>query len=297
MGKQFLRWRIQTTIAACTLAAVAAAQPNARNIMKIRLLPALCLLAGMAHADTTVRVDVVTDPDTRLTSLTTRSFEPSIGHTFTDSSHASAYLTGILGRDESYLDVVYSGDGWRYFDSAHDADGSALPFAALDRHVAGSGHIIEHFHVGLSRAFLQNHISQGANISFAGKSESIIVALPAVFIHDYLEESDKAMSTAAAQGVASVKLHFGAEYLPLEPAFARILGLPTPQGLLVTSVLPGSVAAHTGLQQGDVILQFGDKVVNSVDDLEQAVAAVPAGGSTHLRVWRAGAVNTVPASF
>ena len=265
--------------------------------MKKIILPALCLLAGVAHADTTIRVDVTTDPGSKLTTLSTRSFDADVGHNFSDSAHISAYLTGSLGQDPNWLDVSYNGKSWQYFTAAADADGSGLPFAGLDRHVAAGGHIIEHFRTGLSRAYLEAHVSHGAAITFSGKNGSILVTLPAVFIHDYLETADKAGTSAAAETVASVKLHFGAQYLPLEPAFAAILGVPGQQGLLVTTVQAGSVAALAGVQQGDVMLKLGEMELHSKDELDRAVTAASAGSSLNLRIWRGGAATTVVLRF
>ncbi len=45
---------------------------------------------------------------------------------------------------------------------------------------------------------------------------------------------------------------------------AKALGLDKPQGLLVTSVLQGSVAAENGMRPGDVILELNQQPVNSV---------------------------------
>ena len=163
--------------------------------------------------------------------------------------------------------------------------------------MGNGGHVIEHFRAGLSRAYLDAHVGHGAAIAFSGKNGSIVVTLPAVFIHDYLETADKVAATVTAETVAGTKLHFGAQYLLLEPAFADILGVPGKKGLLVTTVTAGSAAARAGLQQGDVILQWGERELHGMDDLEQAVAGAKSGSTVSLQLWRAGKALTVPVTF
>ncbi|MFC0503217.1 S1C family serine protease [Micromonospora costi] len=60
-------------------------------------------------------------------------------------------------------------------------------------------------------------------------------------------------------------------------------------GALVASVTPGSAAEKAGLQRGDVITRFGDKVINDSDDLVGAVQAGKVGDRVEVHFKRNGA--------
>ena len=57
----------------------------------------------------------------------------------------------------------------------------------------------------------------------------------------------------------------------LTPDLANQLGISGDQGVVVTSVQPGSEASTADLQQGDLIVQANQQPVNSVDDLNNAI--------------------------
>ncbi|MEV4493777.1 trypsin-like peptidase domain-containing protein [Micromonospora coxensis] len=59
-------------------------------------------------------------------------------------------------------------------------------------------------------------------------------------------------------------------------------------GALVSAVVPGSAAEKAGLQRGDVITKFGDKVVNDSNDLVGAVQAGKVGDRVEVTYQRNG---------
>ena len=63
-------------------------------------------------------------------------------------------------------------------------------------------------------------------------------------------------------------------------------------GAVIGAVTPNSPAAQAGLQQGDVVTRFGDKVVNTSDDLVGAVQAGKVGDKVQLTFTRNGAEKT-----
>ncbi|MEV1146918.1 trypsin-like peptidase domain-containing protein, partial [Micromonospora sp. NPDC049799] len=63
-------------------------------------------------------------------------------------------------------------------------------------------------------------------------------------------------------------------------------------GALVAAVAPGSAAEKAGLQRGDVIIRFGDKVVNDSDDLVGAVQAGEVGDRVEVTYKRNGNEST-----
>ena len=65
-------------------------------------------------------------------------------------------------------------------------------------------------------------------------------------------------------------------------------GLPRASGALISSVEADAPAAQAGLQQGDVIVRFAGKEVDSSSDLPRIVAAIQPGSIVALDVYRAG---------
>ena len=64
------------------------------------------------------------------------------------------------------------------------------------------------------------------------------------------------------------------------------VGLPERDGLLVRLVEDGGPGARAGLRRGDLIVTAGGQDVTTVDDLHDALDAVPAGEALALRVVR-----------
>jgi serine protease Do len=72
----------------------------------------------------------------------------------------------------------------------------------------------------------------------------------------------------------------------LDQALAKSFGLDRPRGALVASVEQGGPAAEAGVQEGDVILSFGGRAIDSAGALPATVAAVQPGEAVELEVWR-----------
>jgi serine protease Do len=70
------------------------------------------------------------------------------------------------------------------------------------------------------------------------------------------------------------------------PEIAESLGLDRPEGLVITSVKPGSAADEAGLQQGDVIAQINRHPVRTVADYNREVAKIEKGKSILFLVRR-----------
>ena len=81
----------------------------------------------------------------------------------------------------------------------------------------------------------------------------------------------------------------GVQIQPVTGEIAESLGLPEgTRGALVAEVLDGSPAERAGLQTGDVIIGFGDTVIEEVRDLTRAVASTEADSDVAVKVWRQG---------
>ncbi len=103
-------------------------------------------------------------------------------------------------------------------------------------------------------------------------------------------------SVAATTPKTGVTL--GVNLLPVKsPAKARIFKLEKPRGLYIVIVQPDGVAARTGILAGDVILKYDDKAVNTLSDLQGALAATAQGSTVSITIWRQGKEFVLPVSF
>jgi serine protease Do len=72
----------------------------------------------------------------------------------------------------------------------------------------------------------------------------------------------------------------------LDQALAKSFGLDRPRGALVANVEAGGPAAAAGVQEGDVILSFDGRAVDSAGALPATVASAKPGREIELEVWR-----------
>jgi len=78
------------------------------------------------------------------------------------------------------------------------------------------------------------------------------------------------------------------------PDLASALGMPSPQGLIITSLTNGGPAATAGLQVGDVVLRFGDRTLQDSRELRRFVAETTVGQIIPVAVLRDGQERIVP---
>ncbi|MCA9959940.1 MAG: PDZ domain-containing protein [Anaerolineales bacterium] len=69
------------------------------------------------------------------------------------------------------------------------------------------------------------------------------------------------------------------------------------QGLLVTGVVPDSMAAQAGLRRGDILLQAGETVLESTRTLQQLVWTLDAGDAIQFTVLRGGETAVIPVTL
>jgi len=63
----------------------------------------------------------------------------------------------------------------------------------------------------------------------------------------------------------------------LTPQMAESLGLDKSEGVVATSIEPGSAADEAGIRRGDVIVEVDRKLVRNLDEYKKAVAAIRKG--------------------
>jgi serine protease Do len=62
--------------------------------------------------------------------------------------------------------------------------------------------------------------------------------------------------------------------------------LTVEDGLLITEVARGSVAAKAGLEPGDILVQFGRYRVSTLEDLGRLLPLLPANGRVRVGIIR-----------
>jgi serine protease Do len=81
------------------------------------------------------------------------------------------------------------------------------------------------------------------------------------------------------------------------PELAQALGLPSPKGLIITSLAEDGPAAAAGLQVGDVVLRFGDRTPRDARELKRFVAVSTVGQTVPVAVLHDGQERIVPVTI
>lgn len=118
-----------------------------------------------------------------------------------------------------------------------------------------------------------------AIFSKSGGSHGIGFAIPATMVEAMI---------AGEKGGRVVRPWFGAKVQDLTTEMAESLGLPTPQGVLVTAVYEGSPASRSGLEPGDLIIALNDKPIGDAQSLRFRIATIKAGSSARITYVRGG---------
>jgi serine protease Do len=85
--------------------------------------------------------------------------------------------------------------------------------------------------------------------------------------------------------------------MPITDEEAKGLGLPKPEGTIVSTVEHDSPADRAGLRAGDVIVSYDGKPVPDADRLTAMVATTPAGSRVPITFFRDGKPQTVTATI
>jgi serine protease Do len=87
--------------------------------------------------------------------------------------------------------------------------------------------------------------------------------------------------------------YFGADVQPVTQDIADSVGLPSPQGVIISGVAPDSPAAHAKLRRGDIILKLSNISLNEPRTYNRVAAVSPFGEQIPLVLWRSGAEQTL----
>ncbi len=114
--------------------------------------------------------------------------------------------------------------------------------------------------------------------------ERVIVALTRMEKEQYVDSAD-ASSLGSMMGVGTGDSGSRRASLGVIPDYGTDISTG---GVRITGTMPKSPAALAGLQNGDVIVQFGDRKIDNLYDLSAALAAAKPGDRVHLAVMRDG---------
>ncbi|MBN1929480.1 MAG: Do family serine endopeptidase, partial [Chlorobiaceae bacterium] len=90
-----------------------------------------------------------------------------------------------------------------------------------------------------------------------------------------------------------VRGYLGVTIQDIDDKIARGLNMERPEGALVGTVMKGSPAAKAGLKTGDVIVEFGNKKVNSSAELRNSIAGKAPGRTVPVVIIRDGVRRTL----
>src|SRR3990170_242483 len=80
----------------------------------------------------------------------------------------------------------------------------------------------------------------------------------------------------------------GVSGLSLTPEIASYYSLPVENGALINEVMPNSPAEKAGMEKDDIIIGFGEKAINDVDELVKEVQKRKIGEKTRVLLLREG---------
>jgi S1-C subfamily serine protease len=120
----------------------------------------------------------------------------------------------------------------------------------------------------------------GINTAILSTGQGIGFAIP-------INVAQRVASQLIAGGKV-VRGWLGVSLQPLSDELAQALGAPSAKGVVVARVLPDGPAAGAGLQANDVILGFGDVVVEDLQHLQRLVLDAPVDRPVTVRILRKG---------
>lgn len=117
--------------------------------------------------------------------------------------------------------------------------------------------------------------------SRSGGSQGIGFAIPANMVR-------VVVASAKSGGTAVKRPWLGAKLQAVTPEIAESLGLRSPTGALVASVVPNGPAAKAGLKSSDLITGIDGQAVDDPNAFDYRFATRPLGGSAQIDVQRGG---------
>jgi S1-C subfamily serine protease len=117
--------------------------------------------------------------------------------------------------------------------------------------------------------------------SRSGGSQGIGFAIPANMVR-------VVVASAKSGGKAVKRPWLGAKLQNVTQDIAESLGLRSPNGALVASVVPNSPAARAGLKSSDLVVAVDGQTIDDPNAFDYRFATRPLGGTAQIDVQRAG---------
>ena len=127
----------------------------------------------------------------------------------------------------------------------------------------------------------------GVNTAIAQGGQNIGFALPINVIKDSLNNFN--------QNGQFKRPYLGVAYTVLDPQVAQLNNVPA--GAQIESVVAGSPAQSSGIQNGDVIVKIDGKSITKDTDLSGEIASRKVGDSVTLQIWRSGQTLNITATL
>jgi serine protease Do len=120
----------------------------------------------------------------------------------------------------------------------------------------------------------------------------LILSIPA-------DQSLRERVDALGRGEAPKRVRLGVAIAPPRVArrLRRAVGLPERDGVLIRAVESGSPADKVGLERGDLIVGAGEREIDRVDALYEALDGARANGQLELKIVRGTEERTVSVAF
>ena len=221
--------------------------------------------------DTDVAVIRINAPDLQALPLADSSklrvgdFVVAVGEPFGLSETVTSGIVSALGR---------SGLGKSGYQNFIQTDASINPGNSGGALVNLRGEL-----VGIN-SMIFSPSGASAGIGFAIPSDLINEVMGQLIAHGKVERGSLGVQTQAITG-----------------RMAQLLGLKSADGIVITSVSPGSAAEHAGLQPGDVLSTLNGKPLHSQQQLLNAEGLLPLGSTLKLGVLRQGQLREVSATL
>jgi len=114
----------------------------------------------------------------------------------------------------------------------------------------------------------------------SGGNEGVGFAIPSDMARNIMDQIVKNGKVTRA--------YMGAYIQGVSPELAKAFGATAPSGALVGDVEPGSPAARSGLEKGDIIVALNGKPVTDSSELRMSISLMAPGTTANLKVWRNG---------
>ncbi|MDE4276572.1 trypsin-like peptidase domain-containing protein [Phaeobacter gallaeciensis] len=123
-------------------------------------------------------------------------------------------------------------------------------------------------------------------LSRSGGSNGIGFAIPANLVREFLHQ--------ARAGAESFQRPWaGMTGQPVDADLAASLGMPRPEGMLISELHPESPFAKAGFEVGDVVIEVDGEPVNSPSEMVFRMTIAGLGGSSDVARWRGGEKKVV----